>query len=305
MQKLTFNKRLQSFQCATDTAQCQKHGSAESEVGGWLIPSNPSYFDKYCSSPTGELHVHFRWVDNRPIGSQLRNFEADYCVILGKVTASEANDCARDSLTFNKEVDTKMFDSSTNCNKPTMLIGVFEATDNANGVSMYVSPKVIRLRLYDDCDRTLWQPLDGGGKSISCLGVIDYEAFIRISLPNVSKLDWETSAFFSLFGNASNNDMVKCTSQVVYEVTEHDGNHRVRMFSDLHTVPDLTLAIWEPHTSEFVRLSASVVSGCSIDFYHVLLGTLDLEPPGINHRVHPNYRQVTDNSVDLGLGKRQ
>ena len=119
---------------------------------------------------------------------------------------------------------------------------------------------------------------------------MDHELSIGILHPNVYERDRKASIAPSMPGNTSHDDMIHRTAQVMYEVSQYDGNHRIRLLGDTNTVPDLVLLVRQPDTFEPVRLAASVALGSAIDVYHVLLCPLDFEPPRV-HEVYLDYER--------------
>ena len=153
---------------------------------------------------------------------------------------------------------------------------------------------MIGLRKFDDCERTLWQPFDGGCKLLPDLVVLDHELSIGVLGPDIGKLDWEVSAFPPRWFGTTDDDMVKCTSQVVYEVAEHDGNHGVRLRGDANANYDFTLSIGMSDGYRLIRLDARVAPGCVFDVYHVLLSTLDFQPPRLSHMLSLKHEGQED-----------
>ena len=297
--------RLQKAQHSPDIADGVQHGQAEGEIGGRLIRSQLSYFDQYrgCS---GELHVHFRWQDNRAVRVDrlIRQFEADYCVVLSKLmdTKTEVTPVAINGGIADSEICGDASYPTTDSNKLSMLISVFETTDDAKDSSICLGPQVIRLQPYDQCQSFWRQPFDGSLKVLSPLGVIDHKISVTVRGEDILEQDWETSGISASPWNAGDDDVVQCTAKVMYEITEHDANHGIRLLGDTHAVCDVSLAIWEPDTSELIRMSACVPPGFSIDVYHVLLGTLDLQPPRVGHMVSSSheYRERKDSENAKG-----
>ena len=88
--------------------------------------------------------------------------------------------------------------------------------------------------------------------------------------------------------------MIQCASEVVYEISEDDGNQRIRLLGDSEPVSDaLRLSLWLPDLDDLVRVAVGVPLGLTADIYHVVLRPLELEPPGIWHDIY---------SVRLRLG---
>ena len=272
-----YNEGFHQAQNPPHIRESQQHGFAESEVIGSSIPSYPSYFDQYLSS-SGELHLHFGLLDNRTIGVfPLRPSPTDYCAVFGKAVSWEHLEGQRDNLTSDRYTADRVQDSSTNDDKLTVLIRSIETANSSEHGTPRSASHFIRLGLYDHCQSFPRQSSHGGLKVFSLLGIIDHEFSIRVLRPDVFKGDWETSILTSLSRDRGGNDVVKCTSQVVYEVTEQQGNHRIRLLRNSYSVPDLSLTVRLPDTDKLVRIVAGICPGLSVDVYHVLLGTLDLE----------------------------
>ena len=101
---------------------------------------------------------------------------------------------------------------------------------------------------------------------------------------NVLISDREISALLALSRNRCDDDVIQCSAKVMYEVAEHEGYHGVRLLGETHTKADFSLGMRLPDTGELIRVAACVPPGFSIDVYHVLLGTLEFEPPIGSHR---------------------
>ena len=143
-------------------------------------------------------------------------------------------------------------------------------------------PKTVRLQAYDECPSLRVQPFDCGLKVLPQIGIIDHEVSSFVLSEDVLKQDWEARTLSALFGDTGDNNKVKCTSQVMYEITEHDGDNGVRLLSDMEATPDLFLAIRQPDAGKLVRVAFCVPHGFLIDVYHVLLSPLELEPPVVH-----------------------
>ncbi|MCH8992106.1 MAG: hypothetical protein IIA44_10220, partial [Acidobacteria bacterium] len=154
MTDLSKNVGLQQTQDSAHRIDCAKQGHAEWEIRGSLIPSYPSYYDKYLNG-SGELHIHFGWVDNRAIGSQAtgRRFPSNYCAVLSKVGRPRSDEDGLDIRTMaaNNESGNKILHTAADNNKLTVLIRVIEAANDTERISVGVRPQLIRLRRYDAC----------------------------------------------------------------------------------------------------------------------------------------------------------
>ena len=279
------NIRFEDSEDLSHLTHTVEHGQAKREIRGGLIRSYPSYFDEYLGC-SGELHIHFRLVENCAITHReiLRKHEADYCVVLSKFSVgvdsevcegSGANDAPEGKYSGD------ILDPTTDYDKVSMLICVFETADDSEDVAIRFGPQTIRLRLYNTCPSFRSQPFDGTLKVVSPLGVIDHEIAVIVRSEDILKQNWKTGTLLASAWNTGDDDVVQCTTKVMYEITEHYGNHGIRLLDDTHAVVDMTLGIRQPDTSKLIRMAACVPPGFSIDVYHVLLGTLDLEPPRV------------------------
>jgi hypothetical protein len=292
------NKRFQTLKNALHIGECTRHDGIEQEVVGRLIPSYPGYLDQYLGG-AGEMHIHIGWFDRRPIIKVMESVKIDvkrdYCIILQKLCSSGQPFSPRDGCIRqvpNSKTHSDILHTITDGYKLTMLICVFESADDSQIMSTRIESNLgglVRLQPYDECPSLRMQTLNCNFGSLSQLGIIDHELSVFVSSKDVLKKDWETRVLAALFWDGCDNNVIKCTSQVVYEITEHDGNHRIRLLSDLEAAPDLILAIRQPNPSESVRVAACVPDGLLLDVYHVLLSTPNLEPP-IGHLLYSKYK---------------
>lgn len=89
--QLSNNKGVQAVQDSSYHSNGLQQCESEREVGWCLVPSYPSYLDVYRCSPSGELHIHFGWMNHRAVRSgSIRDFPADYCIVLGKSSVAES-----------------------------------------------------------------------------------------------------------------------------------------------------------------------------------------------------------------------
>lgn len=289
------NIRFQTLKDTPHIGEYVRHEGVEQEVVGRIIPSYPEYLDQYLGG-AGEMHIHIGWFDRRPIIGVMESvkidIKRDYCIILQKLCSSGQRSppwdgCIRKAP--NSKTHNGVFHTITDGYKLTMLICVFESADDSQIMSTRIESKLVglvRLQPYDECPSLRMQTLNCGLSSFPQVSIIDHELTIFVSGENIFMQDWKTSLRTALFRDAGDNDVIKCTSQVVYEITEHDGNHRIRLLSDLEATPDLILAIRQPNPSESVRMAACVPDGLLLDVYHVLLSTLKLEPPIIHDMLY-------------------
>jgi hypothetical protein len=287
------NKKFQSGKNLLNVGKCHIHNAINQENIGRLITSDPSYLDQYLSG-ANEMHIHFGWLDRRPVrtGDSIRGeVISNYCVILQKIFPfSQGLVVPEFNVPIHTEVNGKFPPATTNSNKLTMLISVFEAVDDSQDVAVSISPLLVRLQIYDECPSLRVQSFGGGLEIFPCTGILDHELSIFVLSEDVLKQDWKTRMFSALFRDTTDNNVIKCTSQVMYEITEHDGNHRVRLLSDVEAYPDCILAIRQPDTFEIVRVAFCVPHGFLVDVYHVLPSPLELEPPVI-HMLNSEYEE--------------
>jgi hypothetical protein len=288
---ITANEEFQFFKNSTEFIEGNFHEVINQGVGGWLVPSYSGYFDQYISG-SAEMHLHIGWLDKRPIwkanASEIgRKDKRDYCIIFEKLTGGVQNLVVGNGFSESTHRKTKgaVLPSTTNSNKLTVLISVFETTDGTQDDIIHQIPKLVRLQLYDDRSCFRMQSLGGCLKTFPQVGIIDHVVTTFIFGKDVLVENWETCVFPALFGDTSNNDIIKCTSQVMYEVTEHNSNHSIRLLSDMEMSPDFILAIRQPDASKLVRVAACIPAGFFLDVYHVFLCPLVFEPPIFVHDV--------------------
>lgn len=308
----TANKKLQSSENTFHFKHHTVHKSIEQEILGGLIPAEMSYLDQYLGG-AGEMHLHIGWWDKRPIGiwnAVRRECIGDYCIVLEKLCTCSQKPKQLEGLSEATHIKAngKILPAATNCNKLTMLISVFETADYSQGDATRVesniaNSEIVRLQLYDECPSLRMQPINGGFKGFPQLGIIDHKLSVFSLSEDVLKQDGETRMLAALFGDTGNNDIIKRTSQVMYEITEHGGDHRVRLLGDMEATPDFFLAIRQPDASKTVRIAACVPQGFLLDVYHVLLSTLDLEPPVI-HVLNSKYEEGKDEETKDSTGTR-
>ena len=283
----TNNKELQFLENFSHIGERHVHEGIEQVVVGGLVPFEPSYLDQYLDGAS-EMHIHIGWLDKRPIG--MRNFigrevPRDYCIVLKKLRSSGQNlmELNRLSEATHGKVQGKLSSPTTKGSKLTVLISIFEATDNPQDVLTRFVPMIVRLQSYDDCPSLRMQPFGCGLKVLPQLGIIDHELSTFVLSEDVLKQNWEARLSSALFWDTGDNNIIKRSSQVMYEITEHDGNHGVRLLGDMEATPDLFLAVRQPNAGKLVRVAFCVPHGFLIDVYHVLLSAPKLEPPVISH----------------------
>ena len=287
---LTKNKEFQLLENSLHLIEGTIHKGIEQEEQRRLIPLRSSYIDQYLSG-SAEMHLHIGWFDKRPTGMANtveigRKNKWDWCIILQKFIPSCQGLVISNRFsetTYGKAKDTVLSPTAEG-DKLTVLISVFQAIDDSQSddIGVNLLPKkteVVRLQAYDDCSSLRVQSLGSGLKVFPQLGILDHELTIFVLSKDVLKQDWETRLTSALFRDTGDNNIIKCTSQVMYEITEHNGNYGVRLLGDAEVTPDFILAIRQPDASKTVRIAACVPHGFFIDVYHVLLSPLKLEPP--------------------------
>jgi hypothetical protein len=282
------NKKLQFLKNASYFKHHTIHEGIEQEIIGRLIPSYLGHLDQYLSG-AGELHLHIGISDKRPVGMGYPikvNVIRDYCVIFKKLLT-----CGQKFFQLNRhgkathiKTNNKVLSSATEGDKLAVLISVSQTAEDSQSDDIGVNllpkkTKVVRLQRYDECPSLRVQSFGGSLKILPQLGILDHELTIFVLSEDVLKQDGEARILSALFRDASDDNIIKCSSQVMYEIAEHDSNHGVRLLRDTETTPDLLLAVRQPDTSEIVRLAFCVPHGCLIDVLHVLFSPLNLEPP--------------------------
>ena len=293
---LTNNKELQFSKDLPNLKEETIQKVSNDVIVRKLIPSFPTYLDQYLSG-CAQMHIHIGWLDERPIGEfdlakVGRQNKRDYCIILKKLVGGvqDAIISNRFSETTCGKAKSAVLSTTTNSNKLAVLISVFQAIDDSqrDDIGVNLLPEktgVVRLHRYDDCFSFRVDTINIGVKAFSPVGIIDHEITTFVFGKDVFKDNWEASIISSLFGDTSDNDIIKCTSQVMYEITEHNGNHGIRLLSDMETPPDFIVAIRQPDANKLVRVAVCIPLGFLLDVYHVLLCPLVFEPPIFIHDV--------------------
>jgi len=285
------NKKFQTIENGTNIKKGNRQDVIKQHVVGGFIPSFVGYLDRYFYG-TAEMHLHIGWLDRRPIGimNTSRKFIRDYCIVLRNFCS-----CSQEFLAFNRlgkttnnRINSKILPSTTNSEKLTVLVCVFETTEDTEGIVRGESEihRLIRLQRYDECPSLRMQTIEGMPNVFPQAVILDHELSVFTLSENILIQDWKTRMLSALSGNTSKDNIIECTSQVMYEITEHNGNHRVRLLSDMETKPDFIMAVRQPEADKLVRIAVCVPSGFLLDVYHVLLSTLKLEPPIIHDMLY-------------------
>lgn len=310
----TGNKKLQFFEDLPNLKEETIQKVSNDVMARRLIPSYPTYLDQYLSG-CAQMHLHIGWLDNRTVRvtnpvEVRREIKRDYCIVLEKL----GRRIKRNMIVTNRLREATqgkgkrtILPTAPNRDKLTVLVSIFESAEDAKTDNFCGYSKVgelIGLYAYDECPSLRVDVLNSGIKAIPPLGIIDHEITTFVFGKDVFKDNWEASVVSSLFGDASDNNIVKCTSQVMYEVSEHNGNHRVRLLSDLKSPYDFILAIRQPNTSETVRIATCVPFGFSLDVYHVLLSPFILEPPIVHDVLQYPYGEKNGKDTKDSKGAR-
>ena len=275
--RLANDERLHEAQKVPHVGDLTKHGGVEAKIKGRLIPSYPSYLDRYYSGALA-MHLHFGLRGPSDGG---REDDLLLCAILHVVTL-DGRVALVDEHVIDPCEEHSSLNAASNGNKLTMLIGVFETAYDAEGVSVaFVQRHVVRLKSINDCPGTIGESADGNSVFFPRFAVANEILAVRALFPDVFQGDGHTRALPLLRWNGSDNDMVECAAKVVYEVTQDYGDHRIRLLSDLQAVePSVRMALrLPPDGDNLIRVTVGVEPSIALDFHHVMLCPLDLEPP--------------------------
>ncbi len=279
------DERFQLGENAPDFKNSIPHEGVKQVHTRLLVPSEPGYLDEYLNGSGG--------VENWGNGAE---GVRDYCIVLkktGSICQQSINLNGRRKTAYGCG-DNKVLSSPNKKDKLTVLISVFESADDSECDIVGKLPELVRLQRYDECPSLRVQALNGGLTMFPSAGVFDHELSIFSLGEDVTGQDWETRIIPVLFGQAADKDIIQCTSQVMYEVSEHEGNHGIRLLSNAETTPDFILAVRGPDASETVRIAAGVPHGFLLDIYHVLLCAPEFEPPIILHDMLYSLKEASD-----------
>lgn len=278
---LSDGERLQLPEDKSNRAKRHSHEPIELELARRFVTPTISNLDRYRRG-SAELHVHFG-IRSEGHG----NLELDFCAVSKKLIWPQPCGTAHDSLTRCGNDDHGLFQARADRNEFTMLISVLQATDDVQDVLVGTMRQLIRLRTYDECLGLQWKSSDGSQETFPSFRVTNDVSSLGIPGPQILRGDWEPSILaLAARTSSGHDDMIECASQVVYEVAQHDGNHRIRLLNDVESVSlDVVIALWLPDGDGPVRVGASVPLGFTTDVYHVVLRPLELEPPGVGHDV--------------------
>lgn len=293
-----------NFQVIEDMAdfkKCHVHDTINQVKVGGLISAGSTYLDQYLYGAS-ELHIHFGWMDKR---EHLRgNDVAEHCIVLKKVLpcSQDVGQLNWSRKVGNTETSPEISPTTADGDNFTVLVSVFEATNDSQYGTMGIGSHIVRLQPYHECPSLWTQPLKAGFQVLP-FGVAEHEVSVCILSKDVLKKDWETRLIPMLSWGTSNNEPIKCTTQVMYEISQHDGNHRVRLLRNVEATPDCIIAIKEPDTVASVRMAFCVPHGFLIDVYHVLLCPLNLEIPAI-HMLNSEYEEGKSEDAKNSKGTR-
>ena len=267
-----------------------QHGAEEFKSIGRAVPAYSSDRDMY-NWGTAVMHLHFGW-SRRSIRWPGGQSGGDYCAILRKTSMTDAKVALGDELPPDVKIRSEVPNARTDDGKLSVLIRVVETIDDSEDSGIGPSSQLVRLHPYDECLYCRVHPLDGTPEVIPGFIVVDHELTTRVFSENVLINAGEASEVASILPEDTRIDnMIERTSQVMYEVTDHQGEHRIRLLGDSHSVPeaDVFVAVRLTDMDELVRVFFGVPANLTPDLYHVLLSPLDLEPPrrALGHVLSP------------------
>lgn len=271
----------EEFQRAEEAAHAFKgteHGQIEGHLKRlFLSPSHACDLEVYRSG-AAELQIHFGWR-----GAIVGNLPADYCAFSQKRVSGEPD--ILHSLSRWK-VNDRPSDSTANFGQGTVLVSIINPIDDAERPDMGLVSYVIGLRHYHECPSKRVNAPNGSLKVLPGLRILDHELAVFVPSEDVLIDNREARTLCAfLLGYAGDDDMIQRASEVVYKVSEHQGDNRIRLFSDMDTKADAFLAVRLSDANEPVRVAFCVPPDFCPDVYHVLLSTLNLEPPGVSHDI--------------------
>lgn len=296
------SESLQQAQRSTGVSQRARHRFSELETGPLtLLAVEPSEADEYHGGAR-EIHLHFGWKfvgAHRaiPFGAVL---DADYCAIFQKLGDGRSVGLGTQGNAVASEGHHHIQESRSECRQFAVLVGVVESADDSEDMPVGDITMVKRLQRYDDCTRLRIDATDRPLEVVPNVIVLDHEVSIRALGEDVMGCEGESRSVAPLpFGDRRNDNVVEGTSQVVYEVTDNEGEHGVRLIGNAQ--PPFDRAIWVrfDDTLKPIWVEAIVPPYLTFDLYHVLLCTPELQPPGLGHGVNFSYGQA-----DTEDGKR-
>ena len=229
------------------------------------------------------LHVHFGISFRAKCGV----LEVEHSAVSQKLPLSQGERLCL-GLAVNRDRAGGIYQAGGSGDKLTVLVKVFEATEDEQDVLVAPVGTLVRLASLDECLSLGTEPLDSTEETFPSFRIALNEAPTFLP-PGVSFLDGEPRAGLVSLGDRADHDMIKCTSEVMYEVSQDDGNPRIRVFSKAKAVsPDALLALSILDADGLIGMAVSVAPCIALDVFHVLLRPLELEPPRISHggRMH-------------------
>mgnify|MGYP001564783847 CR=1 FL=1 len=276
-----YNKGLQSPKNPPDIADSVEHAISEPDVSRFLIPSESTGLEVGDGGAL-EMHVHFRWLNNRAVKGIPAEFPDNYCAVFHKFVSLDRNSRVQThTLPTKQRSSGEVLYSTAKDNQVTVLVRVVQTAQDSNAITKGILPIFVGLRLFDDCPSTLVNIPDGSFKVLPSLFVLDHEVSVLVNRPDIFVHNGEAGRIAMLNWYAGDNNMVERGSKVVYEVTKNDGQHRVRLARGFDLTPDFALVVGLPNADKLVRITAYVRPDYTVEVYHVLLSPLDFEPPGV------------------------
>jgi len=258
-----------------------QHGRTEREVDGVFVPFYPGHLDVYRRG-AANFHFHF---GIRQVGPGKET--QDFCVLVKKlVPGDRVGRVVATAACYSKHAAPE---ASSNRDNLTMLVRVFETAQDTKDVRAGVT--LVRLRFYDDCegDVVVPKPSNGVAEFFPPFSVWVTETPIRVSSEDVTVSNRETGILSVLWWGTRDDDVIECTAEVMYEVSQYHDKHRVRLLEDQFVapsgLPSVALSLWLNDMDNLIRVAFGVEIGTTPEFYHVLLRPLELEPPRVKHRV--------------------
>ncbi len=130
-----------------------------------------------------------------------------------------------------------------------MFICILEAANDSYDMVIHHVPALeksfglVRLETYNDCSCLCGQSFDTGLETIPLPGILNHELTIFVSDENILMNNGEACHASAVFGNTSYNNIIKCASQVMYEITKHDSDRRIGLLDNVESIPDLVFGI--------------------------------------------------------------
>src|SRR3972149_3122007 len=226
---LSLSEKLQPLENERDLLNSGGHKLIQSHGPRWLIPSYPSYLDQYLSG-AAEMHIHFRRSAS-PIRETGGEGISDFCIVLRKLPIGHGCKLGQ-NLTSDGDSRCDVGHSGTRDCESTMFVSVVETADESERMAMPLITSMKGLYVCDDCSSFRMQTMNSGLEISSSVGIIDHELTVLVFGEDVGEEDWEARTLATLRGDTGHNDIIECTTEVVYKVPQHDSNHGVRLFGN-------------------------------------------------------------------------